>query len=307
MVRYLRQNTTTDVPFGPFVEASDGSSYKVTTITMPTTGTQHVRVWKADGTVTGLAGAITLFEPGWARLSIAASDVTSAGVVRYAIGNATNNMPVWREYMVVPANVYDSLILGSDFLQVDVQQVTGSAPSNAAIGSVANLTTGVNVTSINGGAVSYAQIKAQVSDPVNANVLTITGAAVSAAFAGYVIPVNVIQITGAAPSAAIAGYGIHVSSIAAGVGVNVTSINGGAVSNATFAAGSVLDYVMFTPGAAAQTITLKDTFRVMAAVLAGRCTGATGAAMVFHGVSGETRVSSTLASGNRTTVSWVTG
>lgn len=238
---YIRQNTATDRPFGPFVEASDGSSYKATTITMPTTGTQHVRVWKTDGTVTGLADAITLFEPGWARLSIAASDVTSVGVVRYAIGNATNNMPVWREYMVVPANVYDSMILGSDFLQVDVVQVTGAAPSSAAIGSVANLTTGVNVTSVNAGV----------------------------------------------------------------VGVNVTSINGSAVSNATVAAGSFLDYVMFTPGV--QSITVKDTLKVMAAALAGRCTGATGAAMVFHGPSGESRVSAALASGNRTGTTWVTG
>jgi hypothetical protein len=36
-------------------------------------------------------------------------------------------MPVWTEFQVVPANVYDSLVGGSDKLQADTVEISGSA------------------------------------------------------------------------------------------------------------------------------------------------------------------------------------
>lgn len=250
---FLRRNTATDIAFGPYVAASDGYTYLATTLTI---SPSNVILWKANGTVTQLVttpGAnLAIPNPGWILLSVAASDVTSCGRVRYAMGNVAasgNNLPIWREYEVVSETVYDSIILGTDFLQTDMW-----------------------------------------------------------------------QISGAAVSAALAGMGIHVSSIAAGVGVNVTSMNGAAVSNqqmnanvnaingaapSTQMAAYPLDYVMFTPGA--QSITLRDTFKAMAAALIGKADGATGSAMRFYGPSGDIRVSGAMASGNRSGVTWVTG
>lgn len=322
---WLRRNTTTTIRFGPLVAASDGYTYLATTVSL---SASWIIAHKADGTVTGLPpGTLAMPRPGWLLLPVAASDVTSPGRITYTMGQASPsglNLPVWREFMVVSEVPYDSLIDGSDFLQVDVVQVTGSAPSSAAIGSVANLTTGVNVTSMNGAAVSNQQVNANVNAinggaptniTFNANVLTITGATPSAAFAEYVIPVNVQTITGAAPSAAFAGYVIPVNVIqitgaapsAAFAGyvipVNVQTITGAAPS--TVLANHVWSKVLSTPGV--QSIEAADYMRVIGAAVAGRCTGATGAAMVFHGPSGEARVSGTLASGNRAGVTWVTG
>lgn len=251
MTNYLRQSTATSTLFGPILEATDGYSYRPTTISIAGNVIQLRRANDALGVVTTLpVAAVSLPVPGWLGLNIPASDTGVLGPMRYMLGNVTSNLPVWMDFTVLPANVYDSYILGTDFLQVDVMQITGDAPSSAAIGSVANLTTGVGVTSV------------------------------------------------------AAGVGVNVSSIAAGVGVNASSIAGVAPSTAMGA--FPLDYVIFTPGV--QSITLRDTWKMVAAVLGGKVSGATGASIEFYGVSGEKRVSALIdGSGNRTAVTWVTG
>src|SRR3972149_3531804 len=35
-------------------------------------------------------------------------------------------LPVWKEFMVLPANTYDSLVLATDFLQTDAHQASGA-------------------------------------------------------------------------------------------------------------------------------------------------------------------------------------
>lgn len=280
----LRQNTATSFRLGPLVAATDGYTYLATTITL---SASNVIVYKADGTVTELvtSAALAVPRPGWLLITVAPSDVTLAGRMTYAMGNATGNLPVWRDFDVVSAQPYDSVWLGNDFLQVDVREVSGAAPSAAIAGFGIHVSSvaagvGIHVTSVAAGVgVNASSINgvAATSITFNANVLTITGAAVSAAFAGYVIPVNTTLITGAAVSAALAQ---HINPV-------------------------VLDYVMFTPGA--QTITVKDALKAIAAAAAGQCSGATGTAMVFRGPSGEVRVSGAMVSGNRTGVSWVTG
>ena len=233
MAIWLRQSTATTVQLGPFVEVTDGYSYKATTITIVSGVLKYVF---PNAAVVNSTGAGVLADPGWMTVPISVSDTAAAGALTLRIGNATNNLPVWRSYMIVPAQVYDSYILGTDNIQVDVVQITGAAPSAAT---------------------------------VNANIIAINNAAPTT----ITFNANVLTITGAAPSAAVPNF--------------------------------LLDYVMFTPGA--QSITVKDTLKVIAAGVAGKLDGATGAAVRLYGPSGNIRVSAAVVSGNRTGVTWVTG
>lgn len=250
MPNWLRQGTATTVQFGPFVEATDGYTYKATTITFAS-GTV-IYVYPGDLT-TGILVAPSLSRPGWMTVPIAASDVANPGPFMLRCGNVTSNLPVWREFLVVPQQVYDSMVLGTDLLQVDTQQINGGAPTAITLNADAKLINGAAPTTIT----------------FNADVKLINGAAPT----NITFNANMLLVTGAAPSAALPQM--------------------------------LMDYVMFTPGV--QSLTVKDTLKMMAAVLGGKEDGATGANMRFFGVSGEVRVSAQVVSGKRTGVTWVSG
>lgn len=318
---WLRQSTATTRPFGPFVEATDGYTHKATTFDLTTTVASNIiLIERANATVTGLAGAFVLDHPGWANLAIVATDVAQLGYIKYSIGNASSNLPVWREYTVVPANIYDSIILGSDLLQVDVREVSGSAPTAAVFGAnviainnaaPTTITFNANVLTITGGAVSDADINANMiainnGAPTlitfNANVLTITGAAVSA----IIFNANLLTVTGAAVSDADINANMIAINNAAPTTItfnaNLLTVTGAAPSAAI--PNYLLDHVLFTVGA--QTLTVKNALKYMVAGVAGPLSGATTAGITLFGPSGNVLVSAAVASGNRTGVSYVT-
>lgn len=186
MAGYLRKNTTTTVAFGPLVAASDGYTYLATTITF---SASCIVLFKTDGSVTGLpAGNMAMPRPGWVLIPVAASDVTAAGRMTYTMGNFSasgNNMPVFRNYTVLPENKYDSMHVSTSNDEVDVVQINGS--------SATNTTFNANVIQINGAA--------PTAITFNANIVLVEGGAVTAAVMGA----NVRFVTSAAPSNAFPG------------------------------------------------------------------------------------------------------
>lgn len=291
MAKFLRQGTATTVEFGPLVDATDGYTYKATTITLNSTVSGVILFLRAgEAAATCKTGAVSLPEPGWARVSLAVSDTGALGPFLIRMGNVTSNLPIWSRYVVIPAAVYDSLILGTDELDVNVVQITGAAVSSAAIGSVANLTTGVNVTSIAAG------VGVNVSSMgVGVNVLTITGGAVSDATIGSVANlatgVNVTSINGVAPT---------------DIMFNANLVQCTGVTPSTAMVAYIWGSILATPPG--QTFTARDYLKIIGAAVAGRCSGATSApgTMVFYGPTGKVMISGGFASGNRTDVTWVT-
>lgn len=306
MPNWLRQNTATQVWLGPLVQASDGYSYMATTITLAAGAVKYVHTAAAAGVV-GSVGGVSLPVAGWAAVPLAASDVATAGPLSIWVGSATNNLPAWREFLVVPAQVYDSMILGTDLLQIDVQQV-----SNVAVGQNTALI-GTNVITFNGAAPTAVVLEANARLIGGATPTTITFNA-DTKLIGGLAPTNVVLeanarlIAGTTPTNLVLETNARLLGGATPTnvvfGVNLIQIGGAAPSTAF--PPLLLDYVMFTPGA--QTITLKDTVRVIASVLGGKEDGATGANMRFFDVSGTLcRVSAQVVSGKRTGVTWVTG
>lgn len=115
-MRFLKQSTSVDVKVGPFLDETDGKTAETAlTITQP-----DVRLAKNGGAWAQKAAAQTLSheENGWYEVTLDATDTNTLGILIVAI-HESGALPVWIEFMVLPANVYDSLVGGSDNLEVD--------------------------------------------------------------------------------------------------------------------------------------------------------------------------------------------
>lgn len=114
MASWLKQSTAVDIALGPFVDNSDG----FTAETALTISQADVRLKKNGGAWAqkNQASSATHEENGWYEASLDTTDTNTLGLLVVAV-NETGALPVWREFMVVPANVYESLVAGSEWLE----------------------------------------------------------------------------------------------------------------------------------------------------------------------------------------------
>lgn len=128
MAQWLRQSAVvTLVRLGPFLDATDGNTQE-NSLTIAYTdvllskagGTLAAKNEATDLTATGANGHYTCV--------LNATDLGTVGTLRVfcQVAGAT---PVWQDFMVLPANVYDSLVFGTDYLQVDAIQLGGVTQS----------------------------------------------------------------------------------------------------------------------------------------------------------------------------------
>jgi hypothetical protein len=119
----LKQSTAVTVKIGPFLDDSDGKTAE-TGLTISQAG---VRLSKNGANVAQKheASACTHDELGIYGCPLDATDTGTLGRLQLWV-HESGALPVWHEFMVVPANVYDSLVSGSDYLQADTVQVEGS-------------------------------------------------------------------------------------------------------------------------------------------------------------------------------------
>lgn len=130
MSRLLKQSTAITLRYGPFVDSTDG----VTPETGLTISQADVRLSKAGGAFAQKndATAGTHDENGWYSLPLNTTDTGTLGSLTVAV-NESGALPVWEHFMVVPANVFDSLVSGSDKLDTGVaESVTGAVGSVTA-------------------------------------------------------------------------------------------------------------------------------------------------------------------------------
>ena len=126
MTTWLKQSTATDVELGPFIDSTDGATVE-TGLTISQADCQLIKnggaaAQKNDTTsATHLAG-------GHYKVPLNTTDTNTLGRLRLYV-NESGALPVWRDFMVLPANIYDSLVGGSDYIDVSMVQVSGSAVS----------------------------------------------------------------------------------------------------------------------------------------------------------------------------------
>lgn len=192
-MRYLRTNTATRVTVGPFFDKTDGITSEVAlTVTnekltfMVDTGGVPTLVLDVAPTASGGNNDmvhVTNDDAGFYDLELTAANVNYLGRAMLALTDAANHCPVFHEFMIVPAVVYDAMFLGTDNLDVSVadlaaDSITAAAIATDAIGA-AELAAGA-VTEIQSGLATSAALtthdgKLDTVDGIVDNILVDTG------------------------------------------------------------------------------------------------------------------------------------
>ena len=120
MATWLRQSTAVDIGIGPFVDSTDG----VTAETALTISQADVRLKKNNGAWAQKndTNSATHEEAGWYEVPLNTTDTNTLGILLVAVGES-GALPVWREFLVVPASIYDALVSGTEWLHVDPNKV----------------------------------------------------------------------------------------------------------------------------------------------------------------------------------------
>jgi len=131
MSTLLKISTAATVKIGPFVDSTDG----VTAKTELTIQKADVRLSLDGGNMAaahsdqGAADAGAAHdELGYYDISLDTTDTATVGNLRMMISKS-GALPVWADFTIVPAVVFDSLVAGTDNLQVDTMQLAGVAQS----------------------------------------------------------------------------------------------------------------------------------------------------------------------------------
>lgn len=128
-MQWIKQSTSITIRIGPFVDDTDGKTAE----TGLTISQADIRLSKNGGDFaqSNDSGGATHDENGWYYLTLDATDTGTLGRLVVAIAES-GALPVWQEYMVLPANTYDSLVSGSDYINAEVATIVAAAANTIA-------------------------------------------------------------------------------------------------------------------------------------------------------------------------------
>lgn len=123
---WLKQSTAVTLKIGPFVDETDG----FTAETLLTISQADVRLSKNGGNMAqkNEASSATHDEIGIYDCPLDTTDTNTLGLLDVMI-HESGARPVRQSYMVVPAQIWDSMVGGSDTLAVDISEINGDTVS----------------------------------------------------------------------------------------------------------------------------------------------------------------------------------
>ena len=208
-MHFIKADTNTEVLIGPVVAVGDGFT-PVTTLSLSTADeAEIIKYAGATGlTVTDISGstmtAIT-GAAGYYTLDLSTGNTDTEGFLSVVINDDSLCLPVRMDFMVVNANVYDSLFAAAttDYLQVDAIQLSGDATA-ADNAEAAFDGTGYTFTSC------VMPTTTAITNVVSANVTQWLGSAAATPTTAGVPEVDITYIGGAALSTTTAQLGVNV-------------------------------------------------------------------------------------------------
>lgn len=226
-MNYLKQSTAAVIPFGPGLLPADGVTLVTTLVSAMDNGTTGIFLSKNGGAAAirhATVTATTYDAYGYYLVTLDTTDTNTLGRLRVSYAAAATTVPIWDDYTVLPANIFDSFISGSDLFDVSTTQLAGQTVTAAAgvtfptsVSSPTNITAGTITTVTN---LTNAPTAGDLTATMKTSVTTAATAATPVA----------ASVTGA------------VGSVTGNVGGNVTGTVGsvvGAVGSVTGAVGSV--------------------------------------------------------------------
>lgn len=141
-MRYLRQSTAARISVGPFLDVTDGVTPETALTVTNDTCEMFVSV---DGTTAVARTQLSLTASGGSNdmvhvasdtcgmydLELTTTNTATCGRMRLMIYDTDVHLPVFEEFTILPAKVYDSLILGTDNLETDLISIGGLTTLNA--------------------------------------------------------------------------------------------------------------------------------------------------------------------------------
>ena len=177
---YLKQSTAVSVILGPFVDSTDGATAE----TGLTISQADIRLSKNAGAFAQKSdtGSASHMENGHYSAALNATDTNTLGHLRVAV-NESGALPVWRDFLVLPSNVYDSL-LSTDKLQVHVDEMTAGIITAAviatdAIDADALADNAITAATLADNAITAAKVAADVTTEIAAGLSIPTAAAIA--------------------------------------------------------------------------------------------------------------------------------
>ena len=163
-MQYLRKNTAVIVSVGPFLDKGDGvtletaltiTNEKITVIAETDDGSAPTLVLdNVTGATSGTdndLNYITNNDAGMMQLELTAANTNRVGRLRIVITDAANHCPVFHEYEILPAEIYDAMIAGTSLQKIDVDTIKTQAVTCAAPVTIpASLASPTNITAASG-------------------------------------------------------------------------------------------------------------------------------------------------------------
>jgi hypothetical protein len=125
---FLKQSTAFTFRIGPFVDSTDG----FTAETALSIAQADIQISKNGGAFaqTSASPTTTHDADGWYQCPLTATDTNTLGDLTVQIV-MTGALPVFRHFTVIPAQVFESLVTGTEFLETSpykqVMSISGSA------------------------------------------------------------------------------------------------------------------------------------------------------------------------------------
>jgi hypothetical protein len=280
----LKQSTAgQEIILGYFVDDADGNTEE-TALTINNT---DIKIWKNGATslVDKNSGGATHISNGLYYTVLDATDTNTVGPL-IAFAHVTGALPVRVECCVYTANVYDSLIAGSDKLETDVTQFGGT-----------------NATASGG--------RPEVNTTHAAGTAWASGAIVNGAFAANALTADKVaadvsaEIADAVWDEATAGHvtaGTFGEQLKTDVDAILDDTGTAGVVIATAEEQSIADSLLDRADAIEVGLTLRQALRLIAAASAGKLSGAATTTITIRNAvaDSKTRITATVdASGNR--------
>lgn len=241
MAHLLKQSTAYTFRLGPFLDSTDGNTQE----NALTIAAADVLLSKAGGALAAKNEATALTGTGanaHYTCILNTTDTNTLGTFRVWC-HITGALAVWQDFMVLPANIYDSVVAGSDLIDVSVTQWLGTACAAPTVGGVPE----VDLTHVAGTITNVSALATNVDA-----ILTDTGTTLQAELDG--IQTDTEDIQARLPAALTVGGNIKADALAwAGTATAATDI----ALKDTLAKGT--DITGFNDLSAAQVNTEVDT------------------------------------------------
>lgn len=174
-MKFLKQSTSAVIVFGPALLPADGVTLVTSLVSALDHASTGIFLHKNGGAGTirhATVTATTYDSYGNYLVTLDTTDTNTLGRLRAMFAAAANTLPIWEDFTVLPANVFDSLVSGSTDLKVDVDQIkTQTVTCAAGVTVLASVGTAATSTAQTGD--GYARLGAPAGASVSADVAAV--------------------------------------------------------------------------------------------------------------------------------------